>query len=116
MRRLAAGLESVRALLGAELDISSGFRCDELNQAVGGAPSSQHTLGLAADFVCPAFGTPLQISHAIAVSALAYDVLIHEYGRWVHMSFGAAKRCRLLTICEDGAGYREGVLPCGATA
>ena len=53
LKRLAAGLETVRALLGAPLEISSGYRCVALNEAVGGSGASQHLLGLAVDFACP---------------------------------------------------------------
>ena len=42
LKRLAAGLEAVRSLLGAPLEISSGYRCAALNEAVGGrSPSSR---------------------------------------------------------------------------
>ena len=62
LKRLAAGLETVRALLGAPLEISSGYRCAALNEAVGGSGASQHLLGLAVDFACPGFGTPLEVA------------------------------------------------------
>jgi len=54
--------------LGRTIEISSAYRCPQLNAAVGGAPSSQHVQGLAADFVCPDFGTPLEIALAIGRS------------------------------------------------
>lgn len=58
---LAEGLERVRLVLGYPLRINSGYRCGKLNTAIGGAKNSAHTEGRAADFVCPAFGTPLEI-------------------------------------------------------
>ena len=48
LRRLAGALEDVRALLGAPVVISSGFRGEALNRAVGGARNSAHMRGLAA--------------------------------------------------------------------
>ena len=55
----------VSACLGHDLDISSGYRCPELNSAVGGSPTSQHCMGLAADFTCEDFGSPLEIAQAL---------------------------------------------------
>jgi zinc D-Ala-D-Ala carboxypeptidase len=109
LRRLAAGLEAVQALLGAPLEISSGYRCAALNQAVGGSGTSQHLEGLAADFECPAFGTPLEIARAIQSSGLEFDQCILEYGRWVHLSFSDAPRRRLLTIYDEKEGYLAGL-------
>ena len=41
--------------------ISSGYRSPKLNKAIGGSSTSAHMSGLAADFSCPGFGTPLAI-------------------------------------------------------
>lgn len=109
LRRLAAGLEAVRALLGAPLEISSGFRCAALNEAVGGSSTSQHVQGLAADFACPAFGSPLEIARAIRQSGIQFDQCILEYGRWVHLSFSDAPRGRILTIYDEEKGYLAGL-------
>ena len=38
--------------------ISSGYRCPELNAAVGGSKTSQHMKAQAIDFTCPGFGDP----------------------------------------------------------
>ena len=57
LMRLATVLEDVRHVLGSRpILISSGFRSEAVNKAVGGSPSSAHRLGLAADFTCP--GSP----------------------------------------------------------
>ncbi|MGC2518509.1 MAG: D-Ala-D-Ala carboxypeptidase family metallohydrolase [Burkholderiales bacterium] len=109
LRRLAAGLEEVQALLGAPLEISSGYRCPALNEAVGGSKGSQHVLGLAADFVCPEFGTPLEIANAIQRSGVDFDQCILEFGRWVHLSFSAAPRRGVLTLLDANQGYLAGL-------
>lgn len=49
--RLIEGLERLRLLVGKPIMINSGYRCPAHNEAVGGAPNSQHTLGTAADIV-----------------------------------------------------------------
>ena len=42
-------LETLRENLGFPLKISSGFRCEKHNRALGGARESRHLLGLAFD-------------------------------------------------------------------
>ncbi|MBP5172402.1 MAG: hypothetical protein J6037_01675 [Bacteroidales bacterium] len=43
-------LDPLREAIGSPICISSGYRCRDLNTAVGGAETSAHLLGLAADF------------------------------------------------------------------
>lgn len=50
LKYVAATLEEVRAVLGVPMKVTSGFRNPALNKAVGGSPTSGHTLGLCADF------------------------------------------------------------------
>ena len=108
----ANGLEKVRELLGNQaLRVSSGYRCPELNKAVRGAKSSAHMDGYAADFTCPQFGTPTQITAAIAASDLVFDKAIVE-GNWVHISFDPAARRQMMTAHFDANGnatYTKGV-------
>lgn len=42
-------LEEVRELYGKPIRVTSGYRCPEHNKAIGGAPSSSHVSGMAAD-------------------------------------------------------------------
>lgn len=42
-------LEPMRAAYGMPIKVSSGYRCPELNRAVGGAATSVHQIGYAAD-------------------------------------------------------------------
>lgn len=44
-------VDSIREEFGHPLRVSSGYRCETHNKAVGGVTSSKHTLGLAADLV-----------------------------------------------------------------
>lgn len=113
LRRLAERLEQVRHLLGdRDIHVNSAYRCEALNRAVGSKGTSMHLHGLAADIVCPRFGTPLQVAQAIAASGLGFDQVIHEFGRWVHLGLapdGAAERRQQLTI--DRLGTHAGLLP-----
>lgn len=109
LRLLAEGLERVRILTGFPLDISSAFRCAELNRRVGGAGASQHTQGLAADFTCAGFGTPVDIIKAIRDSGIEFDQCILEYAKWVHISFSSTPRGKVLSIYDPKAGYLDGL-------
>ena len=103
---LADTMEKVRTLLGDKpITINSGYRCYELNVACGGADNSAHLSGLAADFVCPEFGTPLDICYVLEphMLELGIDQLIWEYEGWVHLGLTAGDaRCQCLTINETG--------------
>ena len=109
LQRLAEGLEAVQSLLGSPLEISSGYRCAELNRAVGGTATSQHVQGLAADFICQDYGSPLMIATAIQRSTIIFDQCILEFGRWVHLSVSATPRGRVLTIYNSREGYLAGL-------
>lgn len=43
-------LDIVRTYIGKPILINSGYRCEKLNEMVGGVQKSMHTKGLAADF------------------------------------------------------------------
>lgn len=110
LQRLALRLNEVQRLLGHPLRINSGYRCAALNEAVGGAPNSQHCRGEAVDFHCPLFGPPAAIARAIAQSAIDFDQCILEYGRWVHLSISAQPRRGLLSIYDADLGYITGLV------
>ena len=42
-------LQPLRTWWGREVKIGSGYRCTQLNDAVGGVRNSQHIIGMAAD-------------------------------------------------------------------
>lgn len=50
LKYTASTLEELRSVLGVPLSVTSGFRNNALNKAVGGSATSGHTLGLCADF------------------------------------------------------------------
>lgn len=109
LRLLANGLEQVQILTEFPLEISSGYRCPDLNRRVGGASTSQHTQGQAADFTCTRFGPPVVIIKAIRDSDIEFDQCILEYARWVHISFSKTPRGKVLTIYDAREGYLDGL-------
>lgn len=86
LKILAEALELVRTALDDHvINISSGYRSTKLNKAIGGVKTSAHVFGYAADFICPAYGTPRQVADAIVKAGIEFDQLICE-GTWVHIS------------------------------
>ena len=49
INKLAEQLQRIRDRYGKPIIISSGYRCDKLNRAVGGAKNSDHRFGAASD-------------------------------------------------------------------
>ena len=107
--RTAQVMEKVRTILGHPILISSGYRSPKVNTAVKGSKNSAHIHGLAVDFTCPGFGTPLAICQKLEphMLELGIDQLIHEFDTWVHLGLrdGEARR-QALTI--DTHGVRNG--------
>jgi len=102
-------LQAVRDKLGVAITVTSGYRCRQLNQAVGGVTSSDHTQGHAADIVAPGYGTPTQIARTLAplVSVLGIGQLILEGikgKQWVHLStrVPSVPANRVITITDRG--------------
>ena len=117
LERLALELEKVRALTGHPLHVNSGYRCPELNAAVGGSPNSYHMLGCAADFDPPAGWTHDHLQQAIADRPdIAFDQLLEEGtvkpeseggSRWIHFAIaalGAIPRRRVQDADVDRLG------------
>jgi len=116
LSRLSALLGQIQQSLklpAGALKINSGFRAEVLNAKVGGVPNSQHCLGMAADVVCPEFGSPHDLATAIAQLPFEFDQLILEFGKWVHVSIAPSDqipRRECLSIFSKNEGYLEGLV------
>jgi len=109
LRWNATNLEVVRHALGHPLHITSGLRVLALNTAIGSKNTSDHIKGLATDFQCPGFGTPLEVCRTIAETNIPFRQLIMEH-TWVHISWpqlGELPRREVLTLA--GSGYVRGL-------
>lgn len=85
--------EPSREKLGA-IYVSSAFRNQEVNQAVGGVRNSQHTRGEALDLIYRKNGINKnrELFKFIKDSIKNFDQLIWEYdGAWVHVSYKKTK-------------------------
>jgi hypothetical protein len=106
---LAEMLERIRSVVGQPIVVSSGYRCAELNALVGGATTSDHPQGHAADITAPAFGSATELARLLAplVSTLSIGQIILEGVKgkqWVHVSTREPKRSinRVITITDAG--------------
>lgn len=84
------GLEVIRYAAGFPIEITSGYRSPELNKFIGGASTSQHLDGQAADFHIPGItveDTFQLIKKLVKDGKLNVDQCIQEFDKWIHCSF-----------------------------
>lgn len=99
-------LQPARNALGP-LRISSGFRSEALNAAVGGVTNSDHRLGFAADVIPVGVGS-ITLARWIQNNA-TFDQVILEFGTipnpdWIHISNSSRRRGQVLRTL-DGVNY-----------
>ena len=84
-------LEPLREAMHEPIPISSGFRCEQLNRAVGGVSNSQHMKGQAADLCIGGDMKKGRKWFDYIRQHLQFDQLIWEYDRsgtyWIHVSY-----------------------------
>ena len=105
-------LEPLRVKLARPVVITSGYRSLALNRAVGGSPTSHHMQGRAADIIVPGM-TPLAVCQAVNQLKLPCVQIIHEFGRWAHLSVAASnERTQLLTakLAQGKTVYESGLV------
>lgn len=87
-------LQPLRDGYGKPLYICSGYRCRELNQAVGGSPSSDHLKGKAADIITD---NPLGLFSWVCRLNLSFDQAI-LYKNFLHLSYRSEKENRKMVL------------------
>lgn len=92
-------LDPLREKFGQPIIVNSGFRCPALNRAVGGAATSQHTKGEAADIDTGTRAGNKEL-YEIIRKELPFDQLIDEKNfSWVHVSYkSSGNRKQLLKL------------------
>lgn len=84
---IEAVLDPLREWYGKSIIVNSGYRCEALNKAIGGAKSSQHMLGEAADITVGSKEENEKLFDYIKDN-LEFDQLINESDfSWVHVSY-----------------------------
>ena len=76
-------LQPLRDKWGGPLFINSGYRCLQLNKAVGGVPTSQHVKGQAADV---GVTDPYALAKAVKSMKVEFDQMI-LYPDFLHLSY-----------------------------
>lgn len=106
-------LDPLRTAWGAPVVVTSGFRCKRLNAVVGGASSSQHVKGQAADIraVSDKPEDNRKLRDLIVSLGLPFDQLIDEFGcDWIHVSYRPNGRRQKLSAVRYGGKtiYKQG--------
>lgn len=101
-------LDPVREYLKKPVYINSGFRSKELNEKVGGSPTSNHNFGYAAD--CVVKGNNIDIAKAVLLLNLDFDELILEKEtltnpNWIHLALRRDKPNRKKMLFYNGKNY-----------
>jgi uncharacterized protein YcbK (DUF882 family) len=79
--------------------INSGYRCSQLNKLVGGAKTSQHMTGLAADITVGNKNQNKKLFELAIKMDLPYDQIIDESNfSWVHISYSDNPRKQILHL------------------
>lgn len=91
-------LQPLREALGKPIKVDSGFRCEKLNEAVGGVKGSQHSRGEAADIQVEGM-TPEEVCLKIVTLELPFDQVIAEHDvtentHWTHVSYTTRRKNR----------------------
>ena len=106
LQELAAFLDQLRDAWGSGIKVTSGYRNEALNKAVGGVKNSVHMIGYAADIV-PSNGKFKEFAKFITEWAKdkAYDQIIIETSkksRWIHVGlFNNSHRQRKMCFLMD---------------
>lgn len=103
--------EPIRMHFGKPIHISSGYRSDALNKAVGGSSSSQHCKGEAIDIDMDgsAHGITNKMVFDFIKANIEFDQMIWEFGTdanpdWVHVSYASTgkQRKQILKAVKKG--------------
>jgi hypothetical protein len=96
-------LQPLRDAIGKSIRISSGYRSEALNEAIGGSKTSDHSFGRAADIELVIDGKEdnAKLYNAIKTLDLDFYQMIGEFGdeeqpNWIHIAYrkdNAKKEC-----------------------
>lgn len=90
-------LEYIRAYLGNyPIIVTSGFRCLELNQKIGGSKTSSHIDGQAYDIIIKNGKPPKENALSIVKSDINFDQII-IYDTFIHLGLGPKKRRQIIS-------------------
>lgn len=92
--RILTRVNLLEALCGHPLYVTSGYRCEQHNIAIGGAKKSRHVVGDAADVMCKDLtprelydicdADPILASGGLACSETFLHIDCHTRRRWLY--------------------------------
>lgn len=86
-------LDPLREKFGRPIYVNSGYRCPELNKAVGGSLTSQHLTGEAADITAGNKRENRRLYELLQSLKLPVGQAINECDySWIHVSYGPRHR------------------------
>lgn len=91
-------LDPIREKYGKPISVSSGYRCEALNKAVGGAKSSFHLKGCAADLYCKTNAQTKEVFN-VAKQLGKYTELFYERSGssiWVHIAYDPSSKKKVI--------------------
>lgn len=92
-------LDPLREAWGRPITVNSAFRSPTLNAKVGGAKTSQHLTGYAADVTAGSPADNKKLFNLVQDLKLPFDQLIDEYNfKWIHVSYSPRNRRQILHI------------------
>lgn len=83
-------LDPAREKLGAPILVNSGWRCNELNIAVGGTKNSQHKTGNACDITCSNLNKLWNILKTLEVD----QCILYKKKNFIHVSYVTHRKNR----------------------
>jgi zinc D-Ala-D-Ala carboxypeptidase len=110
--------EPIRIHFGKPIHISSGYRSEALNKAIGGSSTSQHCQGEAIDIDMDghAGGITNKMVFDYIKDNLNFDQLIAEFPvngepAWVHVSYESTGKQRKQILVAKKAGGKDTYIP-----
>ncbi len=82
-------LDGVREIYGKPITVNSGYRCPELNKAVGGSATSDHVKGFAADITAGSKEENERLFNIIKHNFHFSQLIDEKNFSWVHVSYNS---------------------------
>lgn len=82
-------LDPLREIYGKPITVNSGYRCPELNKAVGGSATSDHVKGFAADITAGSKEENERLFNIIKHNFHFSQLIDEKNFSWVHVSYNS---------------------------
>jgi len=101
-------LQPVRDHFNSPVHITSGFRNDELNEAVGGSDTSQHRTGEAADFYVTGHES-IDVARWIQDNLVYHQIILYKSRGHVHVGIRRQGNNRMEVLTSDNGSMTRGL-------